>query len=60
MLDGFIYRLLDRTISLCEKIREKMIMRSLPNPCKTAREWRKDYDKWKKTNKTGINSNDSD
>ena len=35
-------------------------MRSLPNPCKSAREWRKDYDKWKKTNKTGINSNDSD
>jgi len=25
-----------------------MIERSMPNPCKSAKEWRKDYEKWKK------------
>jgi hypothetical protein len=50
MLDGLIYRLLNSIQSTCEKIREYMIQRSLPKPCKSASEWAKDYEKWKKNN----------
>ena len=48
MLDGFIYRLLNKIVFTCEKLREKMIERSMPNPCESAKAWRKDYEKWKK------------
>ena len=57
MLDGFVYKLLDWTESTCKRIREHLINKSLPNPCKSASEWRKDYEKWKKSS---INNNDSD
>ena len=50
MLDGLIYRLLNSIVSTCEKLKEKMIQRSLPSPAKSASEWQKDYAKWKKNN----------
>ena len=48
MFDVLIYRILDKVETTCKKIREYMIKKSLPNPCKSASEWRKDYEKWKK------------
>ena len=50
MFNVFIYRILDRVETTCEKVREWSIKRDLPNPCKSARDWRKDYEKWKKNN----------
>ena len=50
MLDGLIYRLLNSITSTCEKLKEKMIQRSLPSPAKSASDWAKDYEKWKKNN----------
>ena len=40
MFDGFIYRLLDSIVNTCEKIRERMIQRSLPKGM-SANEWAK-------------------
>ena len=47
MFDVLIYRILDKVETTCKKIREYMINKSLPSPCKSASEWRKDYEKWK-------------
>ena len=47
MFDVLIYRILDKVETTCGKIREWLINRQLPNPCKSASEWRKDYEKWK-------------
>jgi hypothetical protein len=48
MFDSIIYRLLDKIVTTCERLKKFIQDRSLPNPCRTAKEWRKDYDKWKK------------
>jgi len=48
MLDGIIYSILNWVDTTSAKVRKYMIEKSLPNPCKSASEWRKDYDKWKK------------
>jgi len=50
MLDGIIYTILNWVDTTSAKVRQYMINKSLPNPCKSAAEWRKDYDKWKKNN----------
>ena len=47
MFDGFIYRLLDTIINTCEKTREWLKNRSLPKPCRSAKEWAKDFEKHK-------------
>jgi hypothetical protein len=57
MLEGFVYKLLDKVESTCKRVREHLINKSLPNPCKSAKEWRNDYEKWKKSR---INNNDTD
>ena len=57
MFDGLIFKILDKIISTCEKIREYMIERSLPKPCRSARDWAKDFEKHKKTL---INKNDTE
>ena len=48
MFDDLIYRNLDKVEDTCKKIREWLINRSLPSPAKSASEWRKDYETWKK------------
>ena len=48
MFDVLIYRILDKVETTCSKLKEWLKNRSLPNPCKSASEWRKDYEKWKK------------
>ena len=47
MFDGLIYTILEKVENTCKKVRKYMIEKSLPNPCKSASEWRKDYEKWK-------------
>jgi len=47
-IDKYVYRTLDKIISVCEKIREWKIKRSLPRPCRSAEEWAKDHKEWKK------------
>ena len=47
MFYGLIYTILEKVENTCKKIRKYMIEKSLPNPCKSASEWRKDYEKWK-------------
>jgi len=47
MLDGIIYTILNWVDRTSQRIRKYMIEKSLPNPCKSASEWRKDYEKWK-------------
>ena len=49
MFDGLIYTILEKVENTCKKVRKYMIEMSLPNPCKSASEWRKDYEKWKKS-----------
>ena len=48
MFDVILFRILDKVENTCKKTREWLINRSLPNPAKSADEWRKDYEKWKK------------
>jgi len=48
MLDGIVYTILNWVDNTSHKIRKYMIDKSLPNPCKSAKQWRKDYEKWKK------------
>ena len=48
MLDGIIYTILNWVDRTSQRIRKYMIEKSLPNPCKSASQWRKDYEKWKK------------
>jgi hypothetical protein len=57
MFDGFIYRLLDTIINTCEKTREWLRNRSLPKPCRSAKEWAKDFEKQKRII---INNNDTE
>jgi len=57
MFDGLIYRILDKIVVTCEKIREWKIKRSLPRPCRSAQEWAKDHKKWQESR---INNNDTE
>ena len=57
MFDGIIYSLLNWVDRTSAKIREYMINRSLPKPCRSARDWAKDFEKHKKTL---INKNDTE
>ena len=47
MLYGIIYTILNWDDRTSQRIRKYMVEKSLPNPCKSASEWRKDYEKWK-------------
>ena len=51
MFDGIIYSLLNWVDKTSARIREYMINRSLPKPCRSASEWAKDHKKWKKERK---------
>jgi hypothetical protein len=57
MFDGFIYRLLDTIINTCERTRKWLQNRSLPRTCRSAKEWAKDYEKYKSNR---INKNDTE
>ena len=57
MFDGFIYRLLDTIINTCERTRKWLQNRSLPRPCRSAKEWAKDHQKWQESR---INNNDTE
>jgi hypothetical protein len=57
MFDGFIYRLLDTIINKCERTRKWLQNRSLPRTCRSAKEWAKDYEKYKSNR---INKNDTE
>lgn len=47
MFDNFVYRILDWIVSRCEKIKEWKIQKSLPRPKPTAKQWAKEYKKFK-------------
>ena len=49
MLDGIIYTILDWVMILVKSPRKYMIEKSLPNPCKSAVNGEKDFEKHKKT-----------
>jgi len=51
MFDGIIYSLLNWVDRTSAKIREYMINKSLPKPCRSASEWAKDHKKWKEKKK---------
>lgn len=51
MFDGIIYSLLNWVDKTSARIREYMINRSLPKPCRSASEWAKDHKKWTKVRK---------
>ena len=57
MFDGLIYRILDNIVTTCESLKEHINNRSLPSPCRSAKEWAKDHKKWKQSR---INNNDTE
>jgi hypothetical protein len=57
MFDGLLFKILYKVENTCEGLREWLIKRSLPNPCKSANEWVDSYKKWKKSR---INKNDTE
>ena len=57
MFDGLLFKILYKVENTCEGLREWLIKRSLPNPCKSTNEWVDNYKKWKKSR---INKNDTE
>jgi hypothetical protein len=57
MFDGLLFKILYKVENTCEGLREWLIKRSLPNPCKSANAWVDNYKKWKKSR---INKNDTE
>jgi len=51
MFDGIIYSLLDWIDNTSGQIRKYMVNKSLPKPCRSAKEWAEDHKKWKKNEK---------
>ena len=51
MFDRIIYSLLNWIDDTSKKIREHLKNRSLPKPCRSAKEWAEDHKKWKKNEK---------
>jgi hypothetical protein len=57
MFDGLLFKILYKVENTCERLREWLIKRSLPNPYTSANAWVDSYKKWKKSR---INKNDTE